>query len=82
MSMTFPEIFNTGIIPEDRSKLALLADGLTAWGICMTGTAPTKHFGDVLVIIGNKLNVSPTAENLSMLFDKWKEAGKPLDFFD
>lgn len=80
--MIFPEIFLTGVVPDDRSKLALLADALCAWGICAFGNEPPPKFGEVMVEIGDRLNFTPTGENCLKLSKEWRDAGKPLDFFE
>ena len=62
----WPEIFVTGIIPDNYPKELLCADGLCAWGICMAGSninIPEK-FGEVMFEISQRLGVSATDSSL------------------
>ena len=64
--MIYPEIFITGVIPQDRSNKLLLADALCAWACASLVKAPEK-FGVVMAEIGERLGVSPLPENLMKL---------------
>lgn len=66
----WPTVFETKDI-TGRSNGALCADGLMAWANCMAGAEPIESFGEVLVLIGEKLNIMPTAENLSAYSKQW-----------
>jgi len=68
----WPEIFGC----DDPRKLAnkmtdadLCADGLTGWGICMSGCKPTASFGDAMVIIAERLG-SATSDSLMQWADE------------
>lgn len=82
IQMQFPEIFQTGIVPENANKLGLLAYALEAWGTVQCGNKPTEHFGTVLVEIGDRLGIRTSPDGCSAAFKAWVDAGKPLDFFD
>jgi len=49
-----------------------LADGLGGWGCCMaTGDRPVpKNFGIGMIKIGDRLGITPLAQNLQEMFDK------------
>lgn len=63
MNMMWPEIFTTEDV-SGKSKSELCADGLCAWGNCCAGSKPPESFGRVLVKIGQKLDISPTGDEL------------------
>jgi hypothetical protein len=67
LKFIWPEIFEHPELVQTREPIALCADGLSAWGICMAGSEIPKNFGEVLVAIMDRLEMSkaPTAENLS-----------------
>lgn len=62
--MIWPESFEKGKVDPKAPKAQLVADGLSAWAICMSGGTPIEKFGEVMVEIGARLNISPTSENL------------------
>ena len=45
-------------------KERAMADGLTAWGLCMAGNNPPKGFGEAMIKIGKIVGVMATPENL------------------
>jgi|ERR1035437_7496080 hypothetical protein len=63
-NVKWPEIFETGIIPENANKMSLCADGLTAWALVGSGNAPHENFGIILEEIGGILDVIATSESL------------------
>jgi len=67
--MKFPEIFETGILPENRTNDELVADGLCGWALCMTGQKPPQNFGAGMVIIAKKVG-TVTPDGLSKLADE------------
>jgi len=67
--MNFPEIFETGILPENRTNEALISDGLCGWAICMAGQNPTKNFGAGMLIIAEKVGTA-TPDGLCKLADE------------
>ena len=50
-----------------------LADGLSAWGICMAGNKPPQNFGLAMVKIGKIVGVLATPENLMEVAIDFKE---------
>jgi hypothetical protein len=41
-----------------------------AWANCMAGNKPVELFGETIVQIGERLGITPTAENLSKYADE------------
>lgn len=66
----WPEIFTNKDFEykeEDPKTLKAIAcaDGLSGWGICMTGFSPPEHFGMAMVKIGEILgNMTVTCDEL------------------
>lgn len=48
----------------ENIKERALADGLSAWGVCMAGNKPPENFGFAMVKIGKIVGVLATPENL------------------
>ena len=66
----FPEIFITGKLPENWTQKSLVADALCGWACCMGGAKPPEKFGEGMVLIGSKLGISATPDNISKFADK------------
>lgn len=69
-SCHWPEIFDTKDI-RGRGDAALCADALEAWGHCMDGNKPHPNIGEVLVMIGDRLGITATAENCEAWAKEW-----------
>lgn len=61
---TWPEIFMSEDI-RGLSDSQICAEGLCGWAICMAGGPPPESFGRVMILIGDKLGIIATPENLS-----------------
>jgi hypothetical protein len=71
----WPEIFDT----KDLTGICdatLCADGLIAWGNCHAGFGIHPNFGEVMVMIGQRLGISPTGENLMEWSGNWLKKQK------
>lgn len=68
----WPEIFDTMDL-SNRSDPHLCADGLMAWANCSAGFDIHPNFGKVMDMIGKRLNIFPTGENLEKWSKKWLE---------
>ena len=66
----WPDCFLTGKLDNRRPELLPCADGLMAWANCMAGNKPVELFGETIVQIGERLGITPTAENLSKYADE------------
>ena len=66
----WPKIFDTKDL-SDRCDAALCADGLMAWGNCCAGLGVHPNFGEVMVMIGERLGISATGENLAKWADEY-----------
>lgn len=64
------ECFVTGIVPREACDLEVCAMALSGWALCMAGSKPPEKFGEAMVVIGQRLNILPLAENVSKLADK------------
>jgi hypothetical protein len=72
---TWPEVFRTGILPEedsDQTRAALCADALCAWANCSIGNPPPENFGEVMVQINNRLNGAIMPEELMAWAKQWR----------
>jgi len=76
----FPEVFETGAIPdaykeldEDDLKAALCADALEAWGLVMSGQKQPHLFGYGMYLVGERLKIIATPENLMKYAESLKE---------
>lgn len=49
----------------------LIAMGLTNWANCMAGNKPPEYFGEMMVVIGQKLGIVPTPDNFSTKSKEW-----------
>lgn len=64
-SMSWPKIFQNPALIQLRTHDQLLADGVSAWGLCQAGTKPVpENFGEVMVAVGKKLGVPPGPSSL------------------
>ncbi len=81
-SSVYPEIFVTGVVPQDANKLKLLADSLSAWGHTHMGHPLPEHFGTAMAEISFRLDVLGTPESFLAKSKEWQGAGMPLDFFE
>lgn len=68
--MIFPEIFNTGVLPENYNKESLIADGLCGWACCIVGAKPPEKFGEGMTSIARILGTA-TPDGLYKLADKY-----------
>jgi hypothetical protein len=64
----WPEIFTTKEI-SNREDAALVADALIAWGLCIILKKVHPNFGEVMVLIGDKIGMLAIPENLM----KWSD---------
>lgn len=69
MNHIWPEIFTTGVEPENYKKdhrrmWLLCADGLTGWAGCMMKNKPPENFGNGMALIGTILGISTLGESL------------------
>lgn len=51
-------------VKAETNKAKLTAIALDSWANCMAGNKPPEWFGEMMVIIGERLGISPTAENV------------------
>lgn len=58
-------------VDEAKSDAELIAIGLTMWANCMAGNEPPEYFGDMMVKIGQKLEISPRLDEFSRLADEF-----------
>lgn len=54
----------------DQSDIMLCANGLSAWGCCALETPP-KSFGMFMVVVGERLGISPLGDNLMVYSDNF-----------
>lgn len=57
---------------SENNKGTLIAMALMMWANCMAKNTPPADFGDTMVIIGEKLGVSPVPDEIKRLADEWK----------
>lgn len=76
----YPEIFQTGIIPDSINKFDLLADALDGWSAKFDGQPEPPLFNKVMKQIGDKLNVIPVPEILIELADQFDKEDKQNSF--
>ncbi len=63
IEVLWPEMFKTGVIPENEKDGKVCADALCAWGNCSV-SEPPQNFGDVMVDVGKRLGCTPTPNGL------------------
>ena len=56
----------------ENNRSALIAMGLVMWANCMAKNTPPAYFGETMVIIGEKLGVSPVPDEIKRLADEWQ----------
>ena len=72
----WPDVYVTGLVPDDRCNAALCADGLSAWATVMAGNMPSGTFGHVTAEIAARLGIDGTPE----AFQKKAEALTDADY--
>jgi hypothetical protein len=55
-------------VQQCENKKALLAMALVSWAHCNAGNTPPEYFGEMMVVIGDKLGILPTPEKVQELF--------------
>lgn len=65
IDVLWPEIFETGIIPETMEDAQICAYALCAWGNCCVSNPPV-NFGDVMASVGKRLNCFPSPIGLEL----------------
>ena len=65
IDVIWPEMFETGVIPETMEDANICANALCAWGNCSVSPPPQK-FGDVMSAVGKRLNCVPTPNGLEL----------------
>lgn len=71
-----PIWFTVEDVENENNEGALLAIGLTNWANCMAGNTPPEYFGEMMVVIGKKLGIAPTPENVKQKADEWTKNHK------
>ncbi len=75
MEMIWPKCFDDGVNdateyrPDDdeETRLSLaLADQLSAWGICMSGTKPIETFGHTMAMLSGITGAATASECMAM----------------
>ena len=57
-------------IKNETDRGVLVAVGLTSWANCMVGNKPPEHFGEMMVELGKKLDITPTPDEFTRLSKK------------
>jgi hypothetical protein len=61
--------YTIGDIEKEEDKASLVAMGLEMWGNCHL-QRPPEYFGKAMVLLGEKLGISPTQEEITKLADE------------